>query len=108
MKIPALKGFDEVAFKKYLKNTGWLMLGRVGSLIIKMATSIAVANYLLPNNNGILNASVSYIYLFAALASLGLDSFIVKELHQHPQQRDTILGTSFLLKTKFCELFKTS
>lgn len=99
MKIPALKGFDEVAFKKYLKNTGWLMLGRVGSLIIKMATSIAVANYLLPNNNGILNASVSYIYLFAALASLGLDSFIVKELHQYPQQRDTILGTSFLLKT---------
>lgn len=75
------------------------MLGRVGSMAIKMATSITVANYLLPDNNGLLNASTSYIFLFAALASLGLDSFIVKELHQFPTKRDTILGTSFLLKT---------
>jgi O-antigen/teichoic acid export membrane protein len=98
MKITALKGFDEAAFGKYLKNTGWLMLGRVGALVIKMGTSILVANYLLPKNNGILNSSISYIFLFAALASLGLDSFIVKELHENPSNRDRILGTSFVLK----------
>lgn len=99
MKLPFLKGFDEEALNKYLKNTGWLMLGRVGSMVIKMLTSIQVANFLLPDRNGLLNTSISYIYLFAALASLGLDSFIVKELHQYPKNRDTILGTSFLLKT---------
>jgi O-antigen/teichoic acid export membrane protein len=99
MKLPLLKGFDEESFNKYLKNTGWLMLGRVGSLIIKMATSITVANYLLPDKNGLFSSSTAYIFLFAALASLGLDSFIVKELHQNPTNRDTILGTSFLLKT---------
>ena len=99
MKLPVIKGFDEAAFKKYLKNTGWLMAGRVGSMAIKMLTSIMVANYLLPDKNGILSSSTAYIFLFAALASLGLDSFIVKELHQYPKNRDTILGTSFLLKT---------
>ena len=99
MKIPILKGFDEAAFRKYVKNTGWLMLGRVGSMAIKMVTSIQVANFLLPARNGMLGTSVAYISLFAALASLGLDSFIVKELHQYPKNRDTILGTSFLLKT---------
>jgi len=98
MKLPVLKGFNEEAFNKYVKNTGWLMLGRVGSMGIKMISTMLVANYLLPAKNGILNSSVSYIYLFAAVASLGLDSFIVKELHQYPQKRDTILGTSFGLK----------
>lgn len=99
MKLPFLKGFDEEALNKYLKNTGWLMLGRVGSMAIKMFISIQLANFLLPAGNGVLKTSISYIYLFAALASLGLDSFIVKELHQYPKNRDTILGTSFLLKT---------
>lgn len=99
MKIPAIKGFDQDALNKYFKNTGWLMLGRVGSMAIKMFISIQLANFLLPAGNGVLKTSISYIYLFAALASLGLDSFIVKELHQYPKNRDTILGTSFLLKT---------
>ncbi|RZK55730.1 MAG: flippase, partial [Pedobacter sp.] len=72
MKLPAIKGFNEEAFNKYLKNTGLLMLGRVGSLAIKMFVSIN--------------------------AGLGLDQFIVKELHQNPTNRDKILGTAFLLK----------
>lgn len=98
MKIPAIKGFNEEAFNKYLKNTGLLMLGRVGSLAIKMFVNITVANYLLKYNNGILTTSTTYVYLFASIAGLGLDQFIVKELHQYPQNRDKILGTAFLLK----------
>jgi hypothetical protein len=37
MKIPAVKGFDEEAFK-YLKNTGWLMLGRI--IPVAIVTSV--------------------------------------------------------------------
>lgn len=99
MKLPVIKGFDEAALKKYFVNTGLLMIGRIGSLAIKMVTTVYVANYLLPEKNGILSTSTSYVFLFAALAGLGLDSFIVKELHQFPKKRDTILGTSFLLKS---------
>lgn len=98
MKFPSIKGFDEAAFNKYLKNTGMLMLGRVGSLGIKMFVNIKVANYLLADNFGILNTSYAYVFLFASLAGLGLDSFIVKELHQFPEKRDQILGTAFFLK----------
>lgn len=98
MKLPKINGFDEQALNKYFKNTGLLMLGRVGSMAIKMATSIYVANYLLPERNGVLSTSTSYVFLFAAFAGLGLDSFIVKELHQFPKRRDAILGTSLLLK----------
>lgn len=98
MKLPHIKGFDQDALNKYFKNTGLLMFGRVGSMAIKMVVTITLANYLLPEKNGILNTSMAYVFLFASIAGLGLDSFIVKELHQHPKNRDQILGTSFLLK----------
>lgn len=73
-------------------------MGRIGSLLIKMIVGIFVANYLHRENNGIISGGITYIYLFSAIATLGLDQFIVKELHQFPKNRDQILGTSFWMK----------
>jgi O-antigen/teichoic acid export membrane protein len=98
MRFPTIPGFDQQAFEKYFKNTGMLFVGRVGSLLIKMIVSISVANYLGRSNNGIINGGTVYIYFFSAIATLGLDQFIVKELHQFPENRDKILGTSFIMK----------
>jgi len=75
-----------------------LFVGRVGSLIIKMILSISVANYLGRGQNGILAGGIVYIYLLSAIATLGLDQFIVKELHAFPENRDKILGTSLGMK----------
>jgi O-antigen/teichoic acid export membrane protein len=98
MRIPSIPGFDQQALEKYFKNTGWLFIGRIGSLAIKMAVSVLLANYLGSGNNGILNGGNVYIYFFSSIAALGLDQFVVKELHQHPENRDSILGTSFIMK----------
>jgi len=98
MRIPRIPGFDQEAFEKYFKNTGALFIGRVGSLLIKMIVSISVANYLGRGNNGVLVGGTVYFYFFSAIASLGLDQFIVKELHAIPENRDQILGTSFWMK----------
>jgi O-antigen/teichoic acid export membrane protein len=98
MRFPNIPGFDQQALKKYFKNTGMLFVGRVGSLLIKWAVSIMIANYLGRSGNGVLNGGIVYIYFFSALATLGLDQFIVKELHQFPDNRDQILGTSFWMK----------
>jgi len=75
-----------------------LFVGRVGSLAIKMIVSIVLARYLGRQFNGILAGGTVYIYFFSAIATLGLDQFIVKELHQFPDNRDEILGTSFWMK----------
>jgi O-antigen/teichoic acid export membrane protein len=98
MRFPSIPGFDQQAFEKYFKNTGMLFVGRVGSLLIKFVVSISVANYLGRSSNGILSGGTVYIYFFSAIATLGLDQFIVKELHQFPENRDQILGTSFWMK----------
>ena len=75
-----------------------LFIGRIGSLLIKMIIGISVANYLGRAENGILYGGTVYIYFFSAIATLGLDQFIVKELHAFPDNRDQILGTSFWMK----------
>jgi O-antigen/teichoic acid export membrane protein len=98
MRLPNIPGFDQQAFEKYFKNTGMLFVGRIGSLAIKMIVSIMLARYLGRGNNGIINGGLAYIYFFSAIATLGLDQFIVKELHQFPDNRDQILGTSFWMK----------
>jgi O-antigen/teichoic acid export membrane protein len=98
MRIPNIPGFDQEAFSKYFKNTGMLFVGRVGSLAIKWVVGIAVANYLGRGLNGVLAGGIVYIYFFSAIATLGLDQYIVKELHAFPESRDKILGTSFWMK----------
>jgi len=75
-----------------------LFVGRVGSLAIKMIVSIMIARYLGRSGNGVITGGIVYIYFFSAIATLGLDQFIVKELHQFPDNRDQILGTSFWMK----------
>jgi O-antigen/teichoic acid export membrane protein len=98
MRIPSIPGFDQQALEKYFKNTGALFIGRFGSLAIKMVVGIVMANYLGRNFNGVVTGGTVYIYFFSTIASLGLDQFIVKELHQFPEHRDRILGTSFFMK----------
>jgi O-antigen/teichoic acid export membrane protein len=98
MRIPTIPGFDQQAFEKYFKNTGMMLFGKVGSLLITMLVGIQIANYLLSSKYGVLSGAITYVYFFSSITSLGLDQYIVKELHQYPQNRDSILGTAFWLK----------
>ncbi|RYE13491.1 MAG: flippase, partial [Sphingobacteriales bacterium] len=98
MKFPAIKGFDEIAFQKYLKNTGWLMVARAGSLAIKVLSGFAIANYLDTKQFGMLNYPLAFTTFFIAAAALGLDGFVTRELLRVPEKRDKLLGTAFILK----------
>ena len=98
MKIPTISGFDQQAFDKYLKNTGWLFLARVGSLVIKILAGIAVANYLGKTQNGLLNYPLVFVTFFIAAAALGLDGFITRELLAAPDKKNKLLGTAFRMR----------
>jgi O-antigen/teichoic acid export membrane protein len=94
MKIPGLKGFDEEAFRKYLKNTGWLMFGKILSMVV----NLMIANYLGAISFGDLSFADALTAIVAAIGTLGLDSFIIREIIQEPEKKDEILGTSLLLR----------
>ncbi len=94
MKIPRIKGFDEDAFQKYLKNTGWLMFGKILSMVINLLT----ANYLGAISFGDLSFADALTAIVAAVGTLGLDSFIIREIIQHPDKKDEILGTALYMR----------
>jgi O-antigen/teichoic acid export membrane protein len=99
MRLPRIPGFDQQAFEKYFKNTGWLMLARVGGLAIKVIiTNFALSNYLGPERFGILNYPMAIVTFFMAIAALGLDGFVTRELLSDPDKKDTILGTAFRMR----------
>ena len=85
-------------FLRYFKNTSWLMLGNVFRLLVGLVVGIYVAKYLGPKQFGLLSYSLAYAGLFSAVASMGLDSIVVRELVNNPKQRDELLGTSAFLK----------
>jgi len=94
MKIPGLKGFDEEAFAKYFKNTGWLMFGKILSMVV----GFMIAGYLGAPSFGDLSFASAFTMIVAAVAALGLDSFIIREIINEPHKKDEILGTSLVMR----------
>ena len=85
-------------FKKYFANTSWLIAERVLRMVVALFVSVYVARYLGPERFGLLSYANSFVGLFIALATLGLDGIVVRELVKTPARRDELLGTAFGLK----------
>lgn len=83
---------------KYAKNTSWLMGEKILRMFMGLFVGIWVARYLGPEQFGLLSYAQSFVFLFTAIATLGLDSIVVRELVRNGSQRDILLGTSFALK----------
>lgn len=91
-----LKSTD--GFKKYFKNTSWLFFERAIKILVAFFVGIYIARYLGPSDYGLLNYSESFVGLFLAIATLGLDNIVVRELVKDIKKRDELLGTAFVLK----------
>ena len=95
-KIIALR--KQSNFRKYFANTSWILGERISRMGVSLFVGIYVARYLGPERFGLLSYASSFVGIFVALATLGLDEVVVRELVKTPEQREKILGTSFLLK----------
>ena len=84
--------------RRYGANTAWLMGEKVLRMFMGLFVGIWVARYLGPEQFGLLSYAQSFVFLFTAIATLGLDSIVVRELVKDNSQRNVLLGTSFALK----------
>mgnify|MGYP000909944030 CR=1 FL=1 len=85
-------------FRKYFANTSWLLAERALRMAVSLFVGIYVARYLGPERYGLLSYALSFVWLFSALASFGLEDILVRELVRLPEQRNNLLGTVFWLK----------
>ena len=84
--------------RRYGANTAWLMGEKVLRMFMGLFVGIWVARYLGPEQFGLLSYAQSFVFLFTAIATLGLDSIVVRELVKDNSQRNVLLGTAFALK----------
>lgn len=97
-KNDTLFGFNKAAFKKYFFNTGWLFAEKILRMAVGLFVGVWVARYLGPTKFGLLSYAQSFVALFAAVSTLGLDQILVRELVKNPDQERELLGTAFVLR----------
>lgn len=79
-------------------NALWLIGGKVYQMIVNLVVSMLMARYLGPANYGLINYAASFTALFTSICTLGINSILVNELLQKPQEQGTILGSAIGLR----------
>jgi len=85
-------------FIRYSKNTLWLFFDKVAKSIFYLITWILIARLLGPDEFGILNYAISFVFFFTSIAGLGLDDIVVKAILKKEYLPETILGTALIIK----------
>lgn len=83
---------------KVLDNIGWLFFDRVLRVGVGLLVGVWVARYLGPEQFGLLNYATAFVALFGAIASLGLQGIVVRDLVKDPDEANITLGTAFVLQ----------
>jgi len=83
---------------KIIRNVSWLAAEKVLTMMLTFFVGIYLVRYLGADNFGKLSYSVSFAGLFTAIAKLGLDGIVVRNVVQEEKSTQEILGTAFVLK----------
>ncbi len=83
---------------KSFKNAIWLIGGNIIHKVIAFVIGLWTARYLGPGNYGLINYANAYITFFFSLATLGINSVIVKKFIDDPEREGTTLGTTLVLQ----------
>ena len=85
-------------FKRYFANTSWMMSEKIVSMVVALFVGIYVIRYLGPERFGLLSYAMSFVALFSAIATLGLERIVIRNLVQANEDKDKLLCTAFILK----------
>ena len=88
-----------------VQNLFWAVLGKIANLVSGLIVGILVARYLGPEQYGLMNYVISYVFLFMTFSAFGLDAIEVREEARKEKDYQTIIGTAFGLKILFSLLF---
>lgn len=83
---------------KFIKNTMWLMSGKIIQMMISFVVGIITMRYLGPSNYGLLSYAGTYIAFFSSICTLGLNSVIIRYFVLMPEKEDEIVGSAILMK----------
>jgi len=92
------KARNHIGFKKYARNTSWVLVGKFSTMAISFIATLYIARNLGPTNFGELSYAISFTGLFSFIAAFGIDSVLYRELIKYPDLREKLMGTALSIK----------
>ena len=83
---------------KIVDNIGWLFFDKILRMSVGLFVMVWVARYLGPEQFGLLNFATAFTGLFGAVAALGLQGIVVRDIVRDPESAKVTLGTAALLQ----------
>jgi len=81
-----------------IANAWWLFLDKILRMGVGLAINVQITNYIGAKGNGLFNYAIMFVGMFYPLVTLGMDSIVVRELINHPEKKESILGTDLILR----------
>jgi O-antigen/teichoic acid export membrane protein len=82
---------------KIVDNIGWLFFDKVLRMSVGLIVGVWIARYLGPEQFGLLSFATAFVGLFGAIATLGLQGIVVRDIVRDPTVREETLGTAAAL-----------
>jgi PST family polysaccharide transporter len=83
---------------KILDNIGWLFFDKILRMGVGLIVGVWVARYLGPEQFGLFNFATAFVGMFGAVAGLGLQGIVVRDLVREPSSKEEILGSAAALQ----------
>lgn len=83
---------------KEAKNASWLIGGKIAQMVLSFFVSILTARYLGPSNYGTISYVNTYVAFFTSLCTLGINSVIIKDFVEKPQEQGEAVGTTLAMR----------
>ena len=83
---------------KEVNNASWLIGGKILQMILTLIVGVLTARYLGPANQGLVDYGLAYVSFFAAFSNLGINSIIMKEFVDNPDEQGEAIGSALVLK----------
>ena len=91
--------FEKLFKNRVVKNASWLIAGRIYHMLLAFVVGLLTARYLGPSNFGLINYAATYTSFFASFCTLGINSVIVKNFVDHPDEEGETIGSAIVLRT---------
>lgn len=88
---------EVVLDKSVIKNASWIIVCKIIQSLLSFIIGIFTARYLGPSNYGLITYAASIVAFFLPIMQLGLNSTLVQEFLNKPEEEGKILGTSLVL-----------
>lgn len=86
------------AKNRFVSNLSWTLVIKIMQMVLQLVIGMLIARFLGPTGYGTINYVASFVSFATAIVSLGISGVIVKEICDHEDYENKIVGTAITIR----------